>query len=504
MFRYGIRFAEPSYILPVTFNAVLDNVTFPATGSLDPNTDYFFLGNGAANDLCFLLAEAITSHDGGEIASTDVVVDAAGRELEITVTPVGAVDGLQLHWSTASLDATVFGWLADTDSDLEDLTLVSPNLPMGLVYLERPVTDDSRPRQPVVGGLVQSLDGNVEATTLDLPLRHRMLSVEKLHRSLALEEYAPATEPYNTLESLHVRAAARGHTVHYVPDDTAPLTYDVLRLRPPLEDRMERDTSTQSRMLWKWSADFVQVGSETTPLSSFVSAYSYIFDGSGDYISMGDVANFDGATACTWSWWQYVPSWPLVASYVWSKRDTTATQMCFWFQLTTTNQRMDFSINSAAGTNATGQTSAGTFDEDVWQHVVVVYNGAGVGNANRLRVYLDGVQLTIATFVGTVPAAMVSGTTSAMNIGAAGGGNVVPNGTCIDEAACWVGTAASAGQVLELYNGGVPGDVSDTSLSDPTFWYRADGDTGTTATDHGTAGTDGTYNGNVALSLNVP
>lgn len=256
-FRYGIRFSAASYVIRVTFNGTTDDIRFPVTGTdLDPTVDYFFMEDGSAIDLCELLADAITSHGGGEIDSTSVVIDPVSLELELTVTPL-AGDGIQILWSHANttLDATIFGWTNDADSDLEDTTILSPNLPMGLIYLDRPVSVDSRSRQPLVGGISRSISGLTRASTFGTPRKERSLTANLLPETFALDEYAPSNTPYATFESMHVRAAGLGRTIHFIPDATLPLDYIEMHLAPPLVDNLRRDDTY--RLRWSWNADYI-------------------------------------------------------------------------------------------------------------------------------------------------------------------------------------------------------------------------------------------------------
>lgn len=57
------------------------------------------------------------------------------------------------------------------------------------------------------------------------------------------------------------------------------------------------------------------------------------------------------------------------------------------------------------GSLAFGDTPAGSFPSNQWNHVVMNYDGAGVGNAGRLQVYINGVSQTLA-FTGTIPASL--------------------------------------------------------------------------------------------------
>jgi len=51
-----------------------------------------------------------------------------------------------------------------------------------------------------------------------------------------------------------------------------------------------------------------------------------------------------------------------------------------------------------------------------WHHIVMVFDGGGVGNNGRLQVYRDGVLQTIGFFSGTIPA-LTSSIMDEFNIG---------------------------------------------------------------------------------------
>jgi hypothetical protein len=55
------------------------------------------------------------------------------------------------------------------------------------------------------------------------------------------------------------------------------------------------------------------------------------------------------------------------------------------------------------GANTYGYTAAGTITTGQWYHVAVVFDGTQATNANRLKLYINGVQKALA-FSGTIPA----------------------------------------------------------------------------------------------------
>ncbi len=57
----------------------------------------------------------------------------------------------------------------------------------------------------------------------------------------------------------------------------------------------------------------------------------------------------------------------------------------------------------------------------IWAHVGFVFDGSQVGNANRLKMYLDGNQLDVNQGAGNVPTSLTSGGTATVKIGKFGG-----------------------------------------------------------------------------------
>jgi hypothetical protein len=73
----------------------------------------------------------------------------------------------------------------------------------------------------------------------------------------------------------------------------------------------------------------------------------------------------------------------------------------------------------------------------------------------------------------------------------------------IDEVAIW-DSALSASDITSIYNSGVPNDISSLS---PVAYYRMgdnDGGTGTTITDQGSGGNDGTLTNGPTFLTDVP
>ena len=98
------------------------------------------------------------------------------------------------------------------------------------------------------------------------------------------------------------------------------------------------------------------------------------------------------------------------------------------------------------GSNSYGYTGANAVSPGTWYHVAAVFDGTQTGDANRLKLYIDGVQKTLSFGGGSIPASTSDSNAASF----VAGGEQVPNccdvnGT-IDEVRVW-NTALSAGTI---------------------------------------------------------
>ncbi len=59
--------------------------------------------------------------------------------------------------------------------------------------------------------------------------------------------------------------------------------------------------------------------------------------------------------------------------------------------------------------SSSGGDSVKLLSTDIWYYLTLVYDGTQTGNANRLKLYINGLQDTI-TFYGTIPATATAST----------------------------------------------------------------------------------------------
>jgi hypothetical protein len=223
--------------------------------------------------------------------------------------------------------------------------------------------------------------------------------------------------------------------------------------------------------------------------SSFSNTQSIELDGIDHYINIGYIAELNNASAFTYSGWY---------------KQTTLDQERFlmgffvdagnWFGLYTWSDGNMYIHFKDGGVNKYGAFDYSTLvTANTWFNIIIVFNGSGSTNADRLKCYIDGTQATLS-FVGTQPTTTPSGANN-LTLCKMDSFSQTFLGKA-DELALW-NTDESA-NISEISNAPI-----DLSTYSPLGWWRFEG-TGTTATDSGSGGNDGTLENTPTRSTDVP
>jgi hypothetical protein len=247
------------------------------------------------------------------------------------------------------------------------------------------------------------------------------------------------------------------------------------------------ETDSNKVLVWdgtgwnEWNADLV-----LTP--GFNNNYSVALAGDDDYVEVGDVSGLTG-TSFSISAWFYLTGTPSNES-IFGAGSSTSDRI--WLQVRDTNTIRFGSL----GNGDDFDLPSGTFSTNTWYHVVGVINGTSK------EVFLDGTSLgtdTISNLTGTNGNNVIIG-----GLYSPGPfGSLTPYQGILDEVAVF-STALSSTDVSSIYNSGTPTDL--TSFS-PVGWWRMgedDSGTGTTVTDQGSGGNDGTLTNGAAFSTTTP
>lgn len=225
----------------------------------------------------------------------------------------------------------------------------------------------------------------------------------------------------------------------------------------------------------------------TDVLAPFTNTYSLEFDGTNDYLDLSSAASLlNSQSVVTMSFWYYADDYGLVAGARASNTDAFA----FW--------PYDASNFYWIGRNGGGGTvTASNPGLNQWVHCVAVQNGTSA------TLYLTPTSTgTTATTTGTLDGALSATLGNSFRVASDAHAGSYFNGK-VDEVAVW-NSALSASDVTTLYNSGVPGDISSLN---PLGWWRMgdnNGGTGTTITDQGSGGNDGTLTNGPTFSTTVP
>jgi Concanavalin A-like lectin/glucanases superfamily/Peptide-N-glycosidase F, C terminal/Secretion system C-terminal sorting domain len=128
-------------------------------------------------------------------------------------------------------------------------------------------------------------------------------------------------------------------------------------------------------------------------VSNYTDDYYVQCDGFDDYIDAGDVDDLDGATQFTYEGWVKISSWRNWVN-IFGKNGKTLLQ--------TGDTPGNLYCIVRNPTNDYGYAT-GVLPLNTWTHVAMVYDATQTGNANRLKMYINGNLITM-TYNGTIPA----------------------------------------------------------------------------------------------------
>lgn len=198
------------------------------------------------------------------------------------------------------------------------------------------------------------------------------------------------------------------------------------------------------------------------------------FDGVNDTVSHGDIAALDAPSAYTFAWWMTNDVTLSDANDRIMQKSASAGTNGFFCRLEPNDDDFKWFIN------ATSWNGVDFFPDALFHHIAVVFDGSGAANADRLKVYRDGAEITAASYTGTVPASQTDAGASNLTVGS--GDTSFYVGT-LGHLKIWT-AALTAGEVAQEVYSYTP--IKKTNL---LLWAPYDD---TTATDYSGNGHTGT------------
>lgn len=227
-------------------------------------------------------------------------------------------------------------------------------------------------------------------------------------------------------------------------------------------------------------------GGTVSSVATFTVTAGLSFNGTSNTLVVADSATLRTSTsAFTVCFWLYRAMAGLqVLCRKWDYTGTTGGMFLDQYS----NSGDDFFVVNALGDGGSsfGRWNVSNLPLNTWVHVAKVFDGTLSGNANRLKGYYGGAQVTADSFTGTIPAAAVwSGTSHPLRVAHASGPGTFANGRFADVR--FYTRALTAAEVLNIKNG-------TQVLSGLAMWHRFLEGSGTTANDSSGNTNTGTHN----------
>ena len=227
------------------------------------------------------------------------------------------------------------------------------------------------------------------------------------------------------------------------------------------------ETDTNKIIVWDGSA-WTEIVSDTVP--SFSNTYSVSLDGTNDHITLDSSISFSGACALS----------------AWIKPTGDQNSDIFLGHYAGTTMYTELhnqSIVTRWGGSSVGSSGI-TVSNGSWYHVLINRDAS-----NNVTLYINGVSRGTGSISASLTVSQLTDQTYCY-------------GGFADEYAMWDSDQSS--NISAIYNSGVPNDISSLS---PLHWWRMgdnDSGTGTTITDQGSGGNDGTLTNGPTFSTDIP
>lgn len=207
--------------------------------------------------------------------------------------------------------------------------------------------------------------------------------------------------------------------------------------------------------------------------------YSLYFDGSDDYLNIGDITELNITQSFTVSFWMKQDNNTAYDRMFHKLGANSLTQ-----DISVATYNNDFYVEVGNGSNSYGYwpSYASTISSGTWFHVAAVYDGTQTGNSNRLKLYINGSPVTMS-YSGTIPSSTYNLAGYDTYVSYNSGSEYY--GGYIDELRVW-----NTPRTLTEINNDIYASLSGTEPG-LVAYYNFDTGTGTTTYDQ----TSGSYDG---------
>jgi Concanavalin A-like lectin/glucanases superfamily len=126
--------------------------------------------------------------------------------------------------------------------------------------------------------------------------------------------------------------------------------------------------------------------------------------GGSDEINCGNADPINFTTQCTISAWIYMGATAAAIG-----KQTSGSSGFAYYIAYNSDRKVYFQMTGNGTTVAYGASQT-LFTLNKWIQVTCTYNGAGSTNADKMKIYYDGVLITTTVFVGTIPSSIFRST----------------------------------------------------------------------------------------------
>lgn len=231
--------------------------------------------------------------------------------------------------------------------------------------------------------------------------------------------------------------------------------------------------------------------------AAFSNTYSLNLDGSNDYVDCGGNAAFSFTDGSSNDSAFSVSAWVKLDNN--NRQRVVAKGNAEWMFGSDGSNKLSLYLWNQGGTAAYLGAYSQALSTGVWYHLVGTYDGNE--SWTGIKLYLNGSATSTSNASGGTYTGMASQQGS-LRIGQWATNSSVMDGL-IDEVSVFNYELTSS-QVSDLYNSGETSDISSLS---PLGWWRMgdnDGGTGTTITDQGSGGNNGTLTNGPTFSTTIP
>ncbi|MCF8304053.1 MAG: T9SS type A sorting domain-containing protein [Bacteroidales bacterium] len=213
--------------------------------------------------------------------------------------------------------------------------------------------------------------------------------------------------------------------------------------------------------------------------------YSLSFDGSDDYLNLGDISELNGTDKFTISFWMKDDDNSVLDRIFYKIAGGTDERIA----LQTAAGRMDIAISDGSENSYASWNDYSTeINSGTWFHVAAVFDGTEGSNTEKLKLFINGDQINSLNFNGTIPSATFDLTGFDAYISYDGDPDDYFEGN-VDEVRIW-STARSETQINDYMTADLTG--SEAGLAG---YWKLDEGSGTTADDETTNGYNGSITG---------